>query len=111
VDRRGEFTNHCVEIFEDGKYKSFARGGKEIEGEYTINFKDTEIVFLNKTSFGQNLRYVRRGNIFTLEAEMGAREWRFKKISEGMAEPTADEVPLNGNGEKETGKDVNDANQ
>ncbi len=92
VDKHGDFTNHCVEIYTDGKYKSFARGGKEIEGEYTINFSDNEIVFLKNTSIGQNLKFVQRGNLYHLEADDGNREWRFRKIAEGMAEPSEEPI-------------------
>ncbi len=97
VNRNGDFTNLCVEIYENGKYKSYARGGREIEGEYNFNFNDETIVFLNGTSFGQNLKYINRGNMYHLEAKEGKYEIRFRKITEGMAEPPADEeaVPEN----------------
>ncbi|HSV97936.1 MAG TPA: SH3 domain-containing protein [Spirochaetota bacterium] len=87
VNKSGDFTNLCVEIYENGKYKSYARGGKEIEGEYNFNFNDETIVFLSGTSFGQNLKYVNRGNMYHLETRDGKYDIRFKKITEGMAEP------------------------
>jgi len=91
VNRSGDFTNLCVEIYENGQYKSYARGGKAIEGEYNFNFNDESIVFLNGTSFGQNLKYINRGNMYHLETQGGKYEIRFKKITEGMAEPPPDE--------------------
>lgn len=91
VNKSGDFTNLCVEIYENGKYKSYARGGKEIEGEYNFNFNDETIVFLSGTSFGQNLIYINRGNMYSLETREGKYDIRFKKITEGMAEPPPDE--------------------
>lgn len=91
VNKNGDFTNLCVEIYENGKYKSYARGGKEIEGEYSFNFNDEMIVFLNGTSFGQNLKYISRGNMYHLETREGKFDIRFKKITEGMAEPPPEE--------------------
>ncbi|MCU0845618.1 MAG: SH3 domain-containing protein [Spirochaetes bacterium] len=91
VNKSGDFTNLCMEIYENGKYKSYARGGREIEGEYNFNFNDETIVFLGGTSFGQNLKYINRGNMYHLEATEGKYDIRFKKITEGMAEPPPDE--------------------
>lgn len=91
MNRNGDFTNLCVEIYENGQYKSYARGGREIEGEYNFNLNDETIVFLNGTSFGQNLKYINRGNMYHLETREGKYEIRFRKITEGMAEPPADE--------------------
>lgn len=98
VDSRGDFTSHCIEIFEDGKYKSYYKGGNEIEGEYDFNFRDDEIIFQNKTSFGRtSISYIARGNIYYLELRGEGLQMRFKKISEDMEDPSK---------EKETGDDI-----
>ncbi len=44
-----------LEISDDGKYKSFRTGSKSIEGEYSLNFKEREIIFKNGTNFGNKI--------------------------------------------------------
>ena len=113
VDSRGDFTSHCIELFEDGKYKSYYKGGNEIEGEYDLNFKDDEIVFKGKTSFGSTgITYVARGNLYYLELRGEGTQMRFKKISEDMEDPskekeTGDDIPK----EPVTGEEPKDKNQ
>jgi hypothetical protein len=81
VNSRGDFSNHAIELYEDGKYKSYQKGGSEIEGEYTINFTKNEIVFLKNTSFGLNLKYIHMGTLYYLETVENDKVVRFKKIS------------------------------
>lgn len=93
INRNGDYTSHSIEIFENGQYKSQSKGGKEISGDYNFNFKEKEIIFLNNTSFGFNLKYVSRGNIFYLEAATDKQEMRFKKIHDASAEAPSAETP------------------
>lgn len=46
-----------LELFEDGKYRSYRSESNTIEGEYSINFKEREIIFKNGTYFGNKIIY------------------------------------------------------
>jgi hypothetical protein len=81
VDKRGDFTNHALEIFPDGKYKSYLKGGQPITGEYNLNFKENEIVFTNGTTFKTNLNIVQRGTMLYLEKETDKESIKFQKTS------------------------------
>ncbi len=97
----GEFTDHCLEFNEDGKYKSYQKGNdKIIESEYTINFNKNEIVFLQGTSFGKNLDLVIRGNSYTLKKNVNDGEIRFKKIVENRSEIKEEDAPDTKKGKK-----------
>jgi len=82
VNRFNDFTNHCLEIYKDGKYKSYIKGStKKIEGDYNFDFNKNQIIFLNGTSFEGDLNYVRRGDEYTLSREAEKDEIKFKKIN------------------------------
>lgn len=70
-----------LEIFEDGKYKSYQTGLKIIEGEYNINFKAREINFSNGTFFGNNIKFLTSGNKYILAKGNKDSEMKLKKIS------------------------------
>ncbi len=80
INKLDNFTNHGLEINEDGTYKSYRKGGKPIKGEYNFNFNDKEIIFLNGTSFKSNLNYIMRGSTYFLESKTEKIEIRFKKL-------------------------------
>jgi hypothetical protein len=80
INKLDDFTNHGLEINEDGTYKSYQKGGKPIIGEYNFNFNDNEIIFLNGTSFKSNLNYIMRGPTYFLEYKTEKIEMRFKKL-------------------------------
>ncbi len=98
VDKRGDFTNHALEIFPDGKYKSYLKGGQPITGDYNVNFKDNEIVFTNGTTFKTNLNIVQRGTMFYLEKETEKDSIKFQKTSGKLDEEKKDnpEAPKEG---------------
>lgn len=82
INRFGDYTNHCLEIYKDGKYKSYIKGStKKIEGNYNFDFNKSMVIFLAGTSFEGDLNFVRRGDIFTLYRETSNDEIRFKKIN------------------------------
>lgn len=82
VNRFGDFTNHCLEIYKDGRYASYIKGAqKKIEGNYNFDFNKSQIIFLAGTSFEGELNYVRRGDIFSLYRDTENDEIRFKKIN------------------------------
>lgn len=82
VNSFGDYTNHCLEIYKDGKYKSYFKGAStKTEGNYNIDFSKNQIIFLGGTSFEGQLTYIRRGDIYTLFQETADGELRFKKIN------------------------------
>ncbi len=86
IDSRGDFTNHGLELGDDGNYKSYTKGGGEIKGQYNINFSANEIMFLNGTSFKSNLNFIKRGTEYFLEKVTDNSEIKFKKISSVLEE-------------------------
>ncbi|MCP4135609.1 MAG: SH3 domain-containing protein [bacterium] len=86
VNRFGDFTSHCLEIYDDGKYKSYWKGNPSnpIEGDYNFDMNQNELVFLKGTSFKHNLNFVRRGQTYILRKELKDKEIRFKKIVEDI---------------------------
>ncbi len=79
----GDFTEHCLEIYDSGAYRSYLKGGEErqLTGTYKVNFKKNEIEFSGGTSFKSNLDLVKRGNDFIIKKGMKDFELRFTKIS------------------------------
>ncbi|HPS57008.1 MAG TPA: SH3 domain-containing protein [Spirochaetota bacterium] len=96
VNRFGDYTNHCLEIYKDGRYASYIKGAtKKIEGNYNFDFNKSRIIFLAGTSFEGELNYVRRGDIFSLYRDTVNDEIRFKKINnnpESQSEVSEDQV-------------------
>jgi len=82
VNKFGDFTSHSLEIYSDGKYKSYyKRSKRKIEGEYTFDFNDNSIVFSKGTSFKNNLRFFKRGASYVLAKETDKSRIMFKKIN------------------------------
>jgi hypothetical protein len=46
-----------LEISDDGQYKSYHDESKAIEGEYSLNFREREIIFKNGTYFGNKITF------------------------------------------------------
>jgi len=87
VDDRGDFTNHGLEIWKEGKYRSYLKGGKEIKGEFNIDVAKSEVVFLNGTTFEGNLNITRRGTFIYLERKDEANPMKFTKTSDTAGNP------------------------
>lgn len=82
VNRFNDFTSHVIEIYKDGKYKSYIKGSaKKYEGDYNFDFNNTKIIFLNGTTFEGDLKYIRRGKEYTLSRDDEKDEIKFKKIN------------------------------
>ncbi len=82
INRYGDFTNHALEIFKDGRYRSYFKGGgKVIEGVYNFDFNKNMVIFLSGTTFDSDLNYIRKGNSNSLQRIEGKEEIRFKKIN------------------------------
>ncbi len=82
VNRFNDFTSHVLEIYKDGKYKSYIKGStKKFEGDYNFDFNNNKIIFLNGTTFEVDLNYIRRGDEYTLSREDEKDEIKFKKIN------------------------------
>jgi hypothetical protein len=91
----GDFTDHCLEIYENNKYRSYMKNqeGEAIIGTYKIDLNINEILFSSGTSFKSNLDLVKRGNIFVIKRNMKDRELRFSRIAVDLpAEPDMTET-------------------
>jgi hypothetical protein len=82
VNKSGDFTEHALELYPDGSYKSYRKGTKGIEGSYSLNFRTSEVMFLDGTSFGKNLYFIKRGNSYQLVESLQDAKIEFKKIAE-----------------------------
>jgi hypothetical protein len=83
VSEKGDFTNHMIEFFPDGTYRSSEKGSSAtFEGAYTLDFNKSEILFLSDTSFRDNLDFALRGNRYSLSRNLKGREMKFQKIAE-----------------------------
>jgi hypothetical protein len=82
INKFGDFTDHCIELFPDTKYKSYIKGrAHSYEGEYKFDTIKDEIVFLKGSTFQGNLRINRRGQEYTLTKDMEDYELKFQKIN------------------------------
>ena len=79
----GDFTDHCLEIYEDNKYRSYMKEqeGRAIVGTYKLDFNKNEIIFSNGTSFKSNLDLVKRGGDYVIKKTRADFELRFTKIA------------------------------
>jgi len=86
VNRFNDFTNHGLNIYNDGKYESYTKGKEDnaIEGEFNFDFTKNEIVFLGGTSFKTNLKFKKRGRSYMLYETVKNKELRFKRIQENI---------------------------
>ena len=80
VEKEG-VSKQSLELFEDGKYKSFRDESKVIEGGYTINFKSREIVFKNGTFFGNKITFFQLSDGNFLKKSADDNGIKFIKIS------------------------------
>lgn len=83
INQFGDFTNHCLELYESGAYKSYQKGKENspLTGTYSIDFNKSEILFSGGTSFKSNLNLVKHGVDYVINKKMNDYELRFKKIS------------------------------
>ncbi len=82
VNRFGDFTNHSLELYDDGKYASYyKRSKRKIKGEYTFDFESNSIIFSNGTSFKENLDFITRGALYVLKKKTTKKNIIFKKIN------------------------------
>ena len=83
INEFGDFTDHCLELYESQKYRSFQKGSEQspIVGTFTIDFNRNVIKFSDGTSFKSNLDLEKRGGDYIIKREMKDFELRFKKIS------------------------------
>jgi len=83
INQFGDFTDHCLELYENGTYRSYQKGEEKqhLTGAYKIDFNKNEILFSGGTSFNSNLELVKRGADYVIKKKMKDYELRFKKIS------------------------------
>jgi hypothetical protein len=106
VDVRDDYTNHALELYEDGKYKSYLRGQKEIEGEYSFNFVENQLLFSEGVSFNaKSIGYVKKGTIYRLQTKIDGWNFRMKKIVDDIEAEKA-EKEKEKEKDKKAGKDA-----
>lgn len=78
----GDFTDHCIEIYKEGNYKSYKKGdiNNAISGEYNFDFNKNEIIFLKGTSFNKNLNFIKRGDTYFFKTPGNNDVIKFKRI-------------------------------
>ncbi len=83
VNEFDDFTSHCLELFDDGTYRSYYKGqtGGFLEGTFKFDPNTNELSFDKPTTFKTNLEILQRGQEFILRKEMEDHELRFKRIS------------------------------
>lgn len=83
INEFGDFTDHCLELYDSGKYRSYMKEaeGRQIIGTYRVDLTKNEIVFSKGTSFKTNCDIARRGNDYILKKRMADYDLRFTKIS------------------------------
>jgi hypothetical protein len=83
INEFGDFTDHCLEIYESNKYRSYVKEQetRAIAGTYKFDFNKNEIIFSGGTSFKGNLDLVKRGNVYVIKGKINDRELRFSRIS------------------------------
>ncbi len=92
VDKYDNFTNQCVEIYDNGDYKAYTTGGTPVEGEYSIKYRKNEMVFSKGTPFGDRLNYIARGDAYVLR-KAGDDTLKFKRIKRKFDDSDAEEKP------------------
>jgi uncharacterized protein YgiM (DUF1202 family) len=92
VNRFGDFTYHGLEIFPDGKYKSYYKSAnpRVREGEISIDFNHNKILFDKGTTFGKEIDFLRRGHAIIFRKELKVGELKFKQISVKVEEEEKD---------------------
>ncbi len=83
INRFGDFTRHGIEFNSKGLYKSYikSQNPKIYEGHYRIDFHNNMLLFEDGTTFGEKLKFIKRGSSYVLKKELKAGELVFKKIS------------------------------
>jgi len=110
VNRFNDFTNHCLEIYNDGRYKSYLKGAtKKLEGEYNFDFNKSQIIFLGETSFEGNLYFIKRGDVYTLYRESDKDEIKFKKINVNPESENEDSTLVKKSQEEEEKQEKNES--
>lgn len=93
VNRFGDFTYHGLEIFPDGKYKSYYKSANPRirEGEIKIDFNNNKLFFDKGTTFGKEIDFLQRGHAYIFRKELKVGELTFKQISVKVEEKERDE--------------------
>ena len=83
INEFGDFTDHCLELYESQKYRSFIKGEEQrsIVGTFTIDFNRNELSFSAGTTFKSDLDLEKRGADYIIKRQMKDFELRFTKIS------------------------------
>jgi len=89
VDQWDHYTNHCIELYNNGKYKAFCVNCTPIEGEYKINFDDYEIILLKGSYIGDRVNYMTRDTVYILK-KPEPNEIKFKRVRKKIEDVQAE---------------------
>lgn len=82
VNSKGDvISSHKLTMYEDHTYKS-ERGGRKIEGKWSIDFNLNNIIFSEGTSGGDKFSIIERGSDYFFERNDGQSTFRMKKIND-----------------------------
>lgn len=90
----GDFTNHGLEFYGDGTYRSYTKGGEKWAktGNYNLDVKNNTIIFLKGASFGKNITFEVAGSTYLLKREMEKYTLKMKKIQQELPQKSATEI-------------------
>ncbi len=89
ITREGILQDEYLLIYNDGKYKSFKKDSDVIQGNYSLNFQKSEIVFQNGTYFGPRISFHSTKEGFFLTKEVNKKEIKYKKLTSRIDDATA----------------------
>jgi hypothetical protein len=91
VNQTGGFTNRIIELHPNRTYRAYLRDRHQraIEGEYSINYENSELELTKGNPFNAKIKYVRRGVKYTLIGETERGRFDFALVSKTI-EPDAE---------------------
>ncbi len=97
ISSSGDFTNICLELYPDGKFRAYKKGGEEkaVEGQFSADSSRNELLFSPDSGcFGEKLKFQRRGDGFSMAVPgpAGIKFKRIHKIVETAQDPEADDA-------------------
>ena len=83
INKAGNYTNRVLEIHPDKKYRAYFSDREERakEGEYSINYEDSELVLSEGSPYNAKITYLRKGLSYELTGHISNSSFGFVLIS------------------------------
>lgn len=84
VNDKNIFTDQCLDIYEDGSYRSYLKEKLDTpptDGTIQINFESKEIVFSKGTTFGTQINFSNAASSYYLELKQDNKTLKFNKVA------------------------------